>query len=527
MFYDTIIIGAGPAGIQLGYFLKRDKRNFIIIEQNECAGSFFTKFPHTGKLISINKRFTGYSDPDFNLRHDWNSLLSEDGPLFTSYSKEYYPNRCDLSRYLHDFSTFYSLPIQYKCKIIKIETCNNNNERFTITVQNDVLTYTCQNLVMATGLSPKIPKSIIESCPNVKHYSQYPKDYFTLESTLSSFTNKSLAIIGDGNSAFEIGNHLLPYCSSIVIFGKIHDVTPNKNNHAWSLSTNYSGDVRALYLGFFDTFILKSLNAIAHLPNNTSDYKIIYNENKYYININYSDELSCYDHLILATGWEFDDSVFDFKIDKSGNLPKITPEYESTSHQGLYFIGSLSHSLDYKKSSGGFIHGFRYLIRYFYQLHYQESFPVVYFPLQFDLEKINWNTFTNELFSYLNRTSAMYQMHGIIGTIFYKKNNIMNIFYDVSINLYHFTVHKCNPLLSVSEELVFIITFEYGKVKNNLVNKIAIRNHGNDELLRPVVRIYKQHKLLYEFHFEEDIYGEFIDYNMYHQKFIDILEKWY
>lgn len=524
MFYDTIIIGAGPAGIQLGYFLKRDKRNFIIIEQNECAGSFFTKFPHTGKLISINKRFTGYSDPDFNLRHDWNSLLSEDGPLFTSYSKEYYPNRCDLSRYLHDFSTFYSLPIQYKCKIIKIETCNNNNERFTITVQNDVLTYTCQNLVMATGLSPKIPKSIIESCPNVKHYSQYPKDYFTLESTLSSFTNKSLAIIGDGNSAFEIGNHLLPYCSSIVIFGKIHDVTPNKNNHAWSLSTNYSGDVRALYLGFFDTFILKSLNAIAHLPNNTSDYKIIYNENKYYININYSDELSCYDHLILATGWEFDDSVFDFKIDKSGNLPKITPEYESTSHQGLYFIGSLSHSLDYKKSSGGFIHGFRYLIRYFYQLHYMESFAINYCP--FDYKEI-----AIQLFNHSNQSSAIYQMHGVLCTFFYKEGNKMKFIKEVSINLYQ-SVHYKNPITPHENENVFMFTLEYGEDKNIIINRIGLKEstfgyEHKSKLLHPVLRVFKCHVLQKEYHFDEDLLTNFSDYSTYHQRLITILEEIY
>ena len=33
-----------------------------------------------------------------------------------------------------------------------------------------------------------------------------------------------------------------------------------------SIQSNYTGDVRALYLGFLDTFMLKSLNAIDYIP---------------------------------------------------------------------------------------------------------------------------------------------------------------------------------------------------------------------------------------------------------------------
>ena len=34
--------------------------------------------------------------------------------------------------------------------------------------------------------------------------------------------------------------------------------------------------------------------------------------------------------------------------------------YESTNVPGLYFAGTLSHGLDWKRAAGGFIHGFRY-----------------------------------------------------------------------------------------------------------------------------------------------------------------------
>jgi thioredoxin reductase len=78
---DNIIIGGGPAGVQLGYYFKTDDIEYLILERNELCGSFFNVYPHSGKLISINKRFTGNDNPDFNLRHDWNSLISDDNKL--------------------------------------------------------------------------------------------------------------------------------------------------------------------------------------------------------------------------------------------------------------------------------------------------------------------------------------------------------------------------------------------------------------------------------------------------------------
>ena len=47
----------------------------------------------------------------------------------------------------------------------------------------------------------------------------------------------------------------------------------------------------------------------------------------------------------------------------SGRLKKfikLKHNYESTSMENMYVIGVASHSLDFRQSSGGFIHGFRY-----------------------------------------------------------------------------------------------------------------------------------------------------------------------
>jgi len=65
---DDLIIGAGPAGLQLGYYLRRAGRDYRILEATDGPGAFFRKNPRNRTLISINKRHTGYDDPEVNLR---------------------------------------------------------------------------------------------------------------------------------------------------------------------------------------------------------------------------------------------------------------------------------------------------------------------------------------------------------------------------------------------------------------------------------------------------------------------------
>ena len=40
---DYLVIGAGPAGLQLGHFLERAGRDYLILEGGPGAGSFFAR----------------------------------------------------------------------------------------------------------------------------------------------------------------------------------------------------------------------------------------------------------------------------------------------------------------------------------------------------------------------------------------------------------------------------------------------------------------------------------------------------
>lgn len=84
---DYCVLGAGPAGLQMAYFLHQAGRDYVVFERAPGPGSFFTRYPRHRKLLSINKRYTGKANAEFNLRHDWNSLLSHDPRLlFRHYS---------------------------------------------------------------------------------------------------------------------------------------------------------------------------------------------------------------------------------------------------------------------------------------------------------------------------------------------------------------------------------------------------------------------------------------------------------
>ena len=112
--HESIILGAGPAGLQMGYFMEQAKRDYLILTDNSSVGSFFNHFPRHGTLISINKRFNWYPEPEFNLRHDWNSLITNDySHQFRDYSQDLFPKNTDLVRYLRDFAAKYELRIRY------------------------------------------------------------------------------------------------------------------------------------------------------------------------------------------------------------------------------------------------------------------------------------------------------------------------------------------------------------------------------------------------------------------------------
>ena len=116
--YYKIIIGAGTSGLQMGYFLEKHGADYMILEQNSIAGSYYQKYPHCKQLMDINKKTN--KTHDYNLRYDEYSLLNDENFLFTNYSIEYYPKSEDYHKYLNDFSKYFNLKVKYNEQVVKI-----------------------------------------------------------------------------------------------------------------------------------------------------------------------------------------------------------------------------------------------------------------------------------------------------------------------------------------------------------------------------------------------------------------------
>lgn len=334
-YVDYLIVGGGPAGLQLGYFMQSQNENYLIVEAASGPGSFFSKFPRHRKLISINKVFTGSEDRDLNMRWDWNSLICEDEELlFKKYSKEYFPPADRYVDYLQDFTTKNELNIQYNTEVKEIRKVD---DLFLLTDHHDRV-FESRVLIMATGLSlPYIPEiKGIELCDNYVSMSLDKKEY----------EDKRVLIVGKGNSAFETADHLIESTSLT------HLCSPSPLQLAWK--SHFVGHLRAVNNNLLDTYHLKSQNAIidAHV---LSIEKI---DKGYRVHIQYNNELKEYDELLydkvlVCAGFKWDGSVFHSstrpELTINNRFPAQTSEWESTNIEDLYFAGTIMQVRDFKK----------------------------------------------------------------------------------------------------------------------------------------------------------------------------------
>ena len=98
------VVGAGPAGVQMGHFLNKAGMNYAVFERGHRAGTFFNKFPVHRKLNSFNRRHARSSHPEFRMRHDGHTLLEHDEvPRFPNWTKEFWPMADTYVDYLEAF----------------------------------------------------------------------------------------------------------------------------------------------------------------------------------------------------------------------------------------------------------------------------------------------------------------------------------------------------------------------------------------------------------------------------------------
>lgn len=401
-FVDTLILGAGPAGLQLGYFLHKAERDYLIVDGAQKPGAFFEKFPRHRTLLSINKQHTLRSATDFNLRHDWNCLLTYPGEemFFKEFSPEYFPPADRLVDYLECFRERFGLKVRFGARASRIKR-DNNRGSFTVYLDCDAR-ISCRRLVIATGLTkPHIPPiKGIEHAVGYEDASIEPEDY----------EDKTVLIVGKGNSALETAQHLMPFASFIHLSSR-HPV-----RFAWD--SHFVGHVRSVNSVFFDSYLLKSQNAVLDghtleiVPSESGKLKVRWSAT--HQDVEEEIEEFYYDVVIRCTGFEFDADMFDptCKPDLvvEGRLPGMTGSWESTEVKGLFFAGVLMQSIDYKRSQSAFIHGFRYNVRTLFHI-LEQDFGV---ELPSDPVELTAEAVTKKVIERSNGCSALWQQVGFL-----------------------------------------------------------------------------------------------------------------
>jgi len=174
-------------------------RDYLVLDAAPAPGSFFSTFPRWRQLISINKVHTGRAEPDFNLRHDWNSLLSEPSHsrspagrplacpppvvngscwasahsstdsraaanhslLFRAFSSDYYPRADDLVAYLGAWASSAAahgggpLRLELNTAVARVSR-DPATRRFRLHLADGREVH-CAKLVVATGLGEAVP----------------------------------------------------------------------------------------------------------------------------------------------------------------------------------------------------------------------------------------------------------------------------------------------------------------------------------------------------------------------------------
>jgi putative flavoprotein involved in K+ transport len=178
--YEVVVIGAGQAGLAIGYFLKRRGRRFVILEAAASIGAAW--------------------------RERWDSLT-----LFTP--RQYdslpglpfpgdpdgYPSRDEVIDYLERYADSFDLPIELNRPVRRLTKRNG-----ALVLEVDGRTITAEQVVLATGpfQTPYVPKIAERLAPDVfqTHSTGYRRP--------SDVPGRTVLVVGGGNTGYQIAEEL-------------------------------------------------------------------------------------------------------------------------------------------------------------------------------------------------------------------------------------------------------------------------------------------------------------------------------
>lgn len=125
--YNTIIIGAGQAGLAVGYYLKQSNNSFLILDKGNEVGECLKQ--RYDSLVLFTPRM--YS--------------ALPGMKFQGESHGF-PTKDDVVDYLQKYVVKFNIPIRFQSEVVSV---SEKEGHFIIKTKNDE--FSAENIVIATG----------------------------------------------------------------------------------------------------------------------------------------------------------------------------------------------------------------------------------------------------------------------------------------------------------------------------------------------------------------------------------------
>jgi thioredoxin reductase len=488
-YHDYLIVGAGPGGVQMGYFLEQAGRDYLILEGGHAAAMFFSQKPRHRRLNSFNKRFNWFPEPEFNLRFDWNTLLTHDYSFPFRGSEEIYPLADTVVEYINQFVAKFELNVQYNTRILHVSRDPETKHFILTTTTGDE--YRSKVLIMATGpVKPNIPEF-----PG----NEYMEGYESVDMDPKRYENKRVVILGHGNSAFETANQWASTAAMITILCRNRML-----KHAWQ--THYVGDVRAAGNCILDMSQLKLLHSVQGLTPTRITKQPDGSLRLYYV-----EEFPHWttpgeahgwipaDHVIRCTGWKYIDTelfapdVLPAASDETDKYPLMSSTWESTTPD-LYYAGAAMEGRN-RRSPTGFIHGYRYTCRALFRTLESRYEGVPTPSEEFDLrDAADLMRLGEHIMERISLSSGLYECYGIMADalVFDPENKKARLVYELPAD---YILEQTEYTAGGKQIMLFTLEFGFDNFPDADLNSFVRRNDperpGCVAFLHPVFRHYK------------------------------------
>jgi putative flavoprotein involved in K+ transport len=183
MILDTLVIGAGQAGLAAGYQLQRAGLRFRILEASAEAGG---SWPHYYKSLRLFSPARFSSLPGLPFPGDGDR----------------YPHRDEVVAYLRSYAQHFHLPIETNTRVATVQ---RDAAGFMVEAE-DGRQYHARSLIAATG---SFHRPYVPSLPEQEHYRGSALHSFAYHDP-APFVGQHVVVVGGGNSAVQIATELAP-----------------------------------------------------------------------------------------------------------------------------------------------------------------------------------------------------------------------------------------------------------------------------------------------------------------------------